>query len=185
MADGVAEFRHETARLILRDWRESDAGDFHRLHCDPIVMATLGPVRDRRYTTNLIVDLCERAQRNGGFTYWAAELQQNGRVIGFCGLDRGHEEPIMGELEIGWRLASDCWGRGYATEAARACLAWANANLPGERCVAITAAINARSRRVMERIGMAYRPDLDFDHPAVAPDSELRAHVTYAKEPPL
>ncbi|MDZ4140140.1 MAG: GNAT family N-acetyltransferase [Erythrobacter sp.] len=184
MAD-MAGFRCETERLILRDWQASDAADFHRLHCDPKVMRTLGPVRDLRYTTDLIVDLSERARRNGGFTYWAAELRENGRVIGFCGLDRGHEEPIMGELEIGWRLASDCWGRGYATEAARACLAWANANLTDERCVAITAKINARSRRVMERIGMVYRPELDFDHPGVAPDSELRPHVTYTKGAPL
>ena len=181
----MADFRLETERLVLRDWRDSDAEDFHRLHSDLKVMETLGPVREMSYTTDLIVDLRERSRRNGGFTYWAVELREDGRVIGFCGLDRGHEGPIVGELEIGWRLASDCWGRGYATEGALACLAWANANLPGERCVAITAAINTRSRRLMERIGMTRRPELDFDHAGVAPGSGLRAHVTYAKEPPL
>jgi RimJ/RimL family protein N-acetyltransferase len=181
----MGEFRHETDRLILRDWRESDAADLHLLHSDPAVMATLGPLRDMDYTTSLIADLCARARRNGGFTYWAIELRDTGRVIGFCGLDRGHEEPIVGELEIGWRLASDCWGHGYATEAAQACLAWANTNVAGERCVAITAAINVRSRELMERIGMVHCPALSFEHSGVDPDSKLRPHVTYAKEPPL
>lgn len=181
----MAEVRIETERLVLRDWRDDDADDFHRLHCDRQVMATLGPVREMAYTTRLIADLRARSQRNGGFTYWAAERTADSRVIGFCGLDRGHEGPIVGKLEIGWRLASDCWGQGYATEGALACFGWANANLPDERCVAITASINDRSRRVMQRIGMRHHPELDFDHTALADGDPLRRHVTYVKEPPL
>lgn len=172
-------FHLETERLILRDWREEDAVDFHRLHCDPEVMATLGPVREMDYTTGLIADLRARSQRNGGFTYWAVERREDRRVIGFCGLDRGHEEPIVGALEIGWRLASDCWRQGYAGEAARASLAWAGQALPAEPVVAITAEINARSRALMERLGMRYRPGMDFDHPNVAEGTLLKRHVVY------
>lgn len=182
MAENELQFRLETERLVLRDWREEDAADFHRLHCDPKVMATLGPVRDVDYTTNLITDLQQRALRNGGFTYWAAERKSDGRVIGFCGLDRGYEGTIVGELEIGWRLASDCWGAGYASEAARACVEWARLNLPGERIVAITAQGNTNSRTLMERIGMEHRPDMDFDHSKLAADDPLRPHVVYVKE---
>lgn len=184
MAELVSEFRLEKERLILRDWRSDDAADFHRLHNDPQVMATLGPLRDMDYTTGLIADLGERAQRNGGHTYWAMERKSDARVIGFCGLDRGYEGPIVGELEIGWRLASDCWGSGLATEAAKACIAWAREQKPGERIVAITANTNMRSRALMERLGMKHMPDLDFDHTACAPDDPLRAHVVYAKEMP-
>ena len=168
-----------TDRLILRDWREGDAEDFHRLHCDPKVMATLGPVREMDYTTGLIADLQQRSRRNGGYTYWAVERRDDGRVIGFCGLDRGHEEPIVGALEIGWRLASDCWGQGYAVEAARAALDWARSEFPAEPVVAITAEINERSRALMERLGMRYQPSMDFEHPNVADDSPLKRHVVY------
>lgn len=172
-------FHLETERLVLRDWREGDAEDFHRLHCDPQVMATLGPVRGMDYTTGLIADLQARSRRNGGFTYWAVERREDRRVIGFCGLDRGHEEPIVGALEIGWRLASDCWRQGYAVEAARAALAWARQTFPTEPVVAITAEINDRSRGLMEKLGMHYRPGMDFDHPGVAEGSPLKRHVVY------
>lgn len=142
-------------------------------------MATLGPVREIDYTTALIVDLQERSRRNGGYTYWAVERREDGRVIGFCGLDRGHEKPIEGALEIGWRLASDCWRQGYAVEAARASLAWARHTFPSEPVVAITAAINERSRALMEKLGMRYRQEMDFDHPNVAEGSPLKRHVVY------
>jgi RimJ/RimL family protein N-acetyltransferase len=178
-----AEFRLETERLVLRDWREEDAGDFHRLHCDPEVMATLGPAREIDYTVELIADLRERSRRNGGYTFWAVERKSDARVIGFCGLDRGHEGPIVGELEIGWRLASDCWGKGYAREGAFACLDWAAGQFPGERVVAITARINTRSRGLMERLGMRHEPSMDFAHSSLREDDPLRPHVTYTKEP--
>ena len=73
----------------------------------------------------------------------------------------------------------DCWGQGYASEAARAAIAWAREERPGEDVYAITSVINARSRAVMERLGMVHQPALDFDHPRVADDSPLKRHVTY------
>lgn len=145
-------------------------------------MATLGPLKTRVETAALIADLRERSVRNGGHTYWPVERREDGRVIGFCGLDRGYEGPIVGELEIGWRIASDCWRRGYAIEAAQACLKWAEANFPGERVVAITARINQASRSLMERLGMQHRLDMDFNHPNLAENDPLRPHVTYVKE---
>lgn len=173
-------FELRTERLTLRDWCAEDVGDFHRLHCDPLVMATLGPLRDADYTVNLIADLQDRAKRNGGYTYWAVERREDGRVLGFCGLDRGYEGPIRGMLEIGWRLASDCWGRGYAREAALAARDWGHAQFPEEEIVAITAETNTRSRALMSRLGMVHLPDLDFDHPNVADGSDLKRHVVYS-----
>ncbi len=178
----MTEFRLETERLVLRDWRNDDAEDFHRLHEDPQVMATLGPVRGMDYTVSLIADLQNRSRRNDGFTFWATERRIDKRVIGFCGLDRGHEGPIVGELEIGWRLARDCWGRGYAREAALACIDWASHHYSHERIVAITAAVNTRSRGLMMRLGMQHHPQMDFDHGKLSTDDPLRLHVTYVKE---
>ena len=104
----------------------------------------------------------------------------DGAAIGFCGLRRGKPgTPITGLLEIGWLLAHAHWGQGYAAEAARASLAWGWANLAEDRIVAITAARNQASRRLMQRIGMTRVADGDFEHPAFPPGDPLRDTVTY------
>ena len=181
MAEAI---RIETERLVLRDWRADDAEDFHRLGSDPQVMATLGPVMSYAETEQLIFRLQDRA-REDGHCMWAAERRADGRVLGFIGVQRGRVAPIEGELEIGWRLARDCWGEGYATEGARATLDWLNAHRPGESVVAITSRSNTRSQGVMARLGMVRDPARDFDHPNVPEDSALRPHITFVKEPPL
>jgi len=177
----MAEFRLKTERLILRDWRDSDLDDFHRLGSDPEVMKTLGPLMSREQTADFIQELQRRASRYG-HTVWAVERKEDQRVLGFTGLIRGQNAPIVGELEIGWRLASDCWGQGYATEAARASVEWARAHCPDRVLVAITSVGNRASRAVMERLGMTYNPTRDFDHPKVPEGDPLRPHVLYEME---
>ncbi|MGN6501173.1 MAG: GNAT family N-acetyltransferase [Tsuneonella sp.] len=176
----MPDFRLETERLILREWRDDDLDALAAMGQDAAVMATLGPLMDRAASADLMERL--RAMNTElGHTFWAIERKADGRMIGFTGIIRGRDGPIEGKLEIGWRLASDTWGHGYASEAARAALGWAAANRPGEDVYAITAVTNARSRAVMERLGMTYQPGLDFDHPRVAEGSPLRRHVTYRK----
>ena len=177
MAD---DFRLETERLVLRDWRDDDLDALAAMGQDPQVMATLGPLLDRAGSADLLGRLRAMADEHG-HTFWALERKEDGRLLGFTGIIRGRDGPVEGKLEIGWRLASDCWGHGYASEAARAALAWARANRPGEDVYAITAVTNVRSRAVMERLGMVHEPELDFAHPRVADDSPLKAHVTYRK----
>lgn len=174
----MAEFALETARLILRDWRDDDLDALAALGQDPQVMATLGPLMSREDSADLLQRLRETA-RVLGHTFWAVERKADGRAMGFTGIIRGRDAPIEGALEIGWRLASDCWGNGYASEAARAALGWAETNRPGEDVYAITAAINTRSQSVMKRIGMVRLPELDFDHPRVPDHSPLKRHLTY------
>ena len=177
----MGEFRLVNERLILRSWREEDLAPFHAICSDPQVMATLGPVMDREETRALIARAQAREDKDG-HTFWALERREDGRLIGWCGVIRGSAGPVEGKAEIGWRLASDCWGKGYASEAARASLDWLFANLPDDAAWAITSTDNLRSRAVMERLGMTYRPALDFDHPMLAPDDPLLRHVTYALE---
>jgi RimJ/RimL family protein N-acetyltransferase len=81
-------------------------------------------------------------------------------------------------------LREDAWGRGYAAEAARACLDWAWANLGVPRIVSFTTPANEPSWRLMERLGMVRRPDLDFAHPQFPPDHPLSRHITYVIERP-
>jgi RimJ/RimL family protein N-acetyltransferase len=181
MAEMAREFRLETERLVLRDWRESDLDDMQLLGEDPKVMATLGPLMTREKSQKLIADLQRRAQRFG-HTFWALERTSDSRMIGFTGLSRGRSWDIAGELEIGWRLASDCWGEGYATEAAQASLDWAREHCPDPYVIAITSVTNTASRAVMERLGMRYDPARDFDHPQVPEGDPLRPHVLYELE---
>ena len=174
----MSEFRLETERLVLRDWRDGDFDALHALCTCPQVMATIGPLHDEEKTSALLVRLQERATRDG-HTFWAMERKQDGRLIGFCGVSRGPFPPIEGLLEIGWRMAADCWGRSYAREAAEATLRWIAANRPGEPVSAITSVGNRRSRGLMQRLGMRYRAGMDFEHPKVADGSPLKPHVTY------
>lgn len=168
----------ETDRLLLRDWRADDFGALHELCTCPKVMATIGPLHDEQATRAFLVRLQERSARDG-HTFWAMERKDDGRVIGFCGVSRGPVPPIEGELEIGWRLAADCWGQSYAREAAQATLGWIAEHRPGEPLCAITSVDNMRSRGLMERLGMRYDTGMDFDHPSIADGSPLKRHVTY------
>jgi RimJ/RimL family protein N-acetyltransferase len=173
----MPEFRLETERLILREWRDDDIAALHALCTDPQVMATIGPLHDRQRTRDMLGRLQMRQVRDG-CTFWAMERKVDSRVLGYCGVGRGTVPQLENELELGWRLAFDCWGQSYAREAAEATLAWISANHPNEPVWAITAVTNTRSRGLMERLGMRYRPEMDFEHPKVEIE-RLRPHVTY------
>ncbi|WP_144097057.1 GNAT family N-acetyltransferase [Croceicoccus sediminis] len=171
----------ETERLRLRDWKVGDDGEIDAMHVlgtDPKVMATLGPLLTCEQTAAMIARLDKVAQEQG-HTFWACERKDDGRVIGFVGMYRTSVGPIAGEIEIGWRLAWDCWGKGYATEAARATIEHARAIYPGAPIYAITAVLNHRSQAVMQRLGMERVEEMDFDHPRIPAGSPLEPHVTY------
>ena len=169
----------ETARLVMRSWRDEDIAPFQQICSDPDVMATLGPPLDRDETAALIGRV-RAIEAEHGHTFWALERKEDARLIGWCGVIRGSAGPVAGKAELGWRLARDAWGAGYASEAARGAADWALAHLPDDALWAITWEGNVRSRAVMERLGMAYRAGLDFDHPKLAAGDPLRRHVTYS-----
>lgn len=171
-------FRLETDRLVLRAWREEDIAPFHAICSDPEVMATLGPPLSRDETAALVGRM-QALQDELGHCFWALQRREDARLIGWCGVIRGSVGPVEGKPEIGWRMARDTWGQGFASEAARACVAWAFANLADDTVCAITSVGNQRSRAVMERIGMTYVEGADFDHPAVPQGDPLVCHVLY------
>ena len=174
----MSGMRIETERLVLRSWLADDVDAFLVVNSDPEVMATLGPVMNREQVAATIVRM-QRIEAEHGHCFWAMVRQEDNRLIGWCGAIRGSVDPIMGQAEIGWRMARDCWGHGYATEAAAATLDWLFANRPDEAAWAITTPANRGSRAVMERLGMTYLPELDFDHPGIPADDPLLRHVTY------
>ena len=136
-------------------------------------MATIGPVMDRA-ESDAFMDRIEQRFDEHGFGLWCVEL--DGESIGFTGLS----VPWFRDgVEVGWRIRSACWGHGYAPEAARAVLAVAFDDVGLDEVISFTAAINAKSRRVMEKIGLTRDPDADFEHPSVPEGSPLRPHVLY------
>lgn len=165
-----------TDRLLLRQWRDEDREPFAALNADPIVMEHFPSTMTRR-ESDAFVDFNIATIAERGWGLWAVEA--DGAFIGFVGLNvprfEAHFTPAV---EIGWRLARGAWGHGYATEAARAVLAFAFGELGLEEVVSFTTVENRRSRRVMERIGMTYDPDGDFDHPNVTVE-RVRPHVLY------
>ncbi|WP_447764928.1 GNAT family N-acetyltransferase [Sphingopyxis panaciterrae] len=172
-----------TERLVMRSWRDDDVAPFQAICSDPEVMATLGPPLDRA-ATEALIDRMRGIEAEHGHCFWALERQADARLIGWCGVIRGTTGPVDGKAEIGWRLARDAWGVGYATEAARGAIDWVFANLRDPDLWAITWRGNDRSRAVMERLGMRHRSDLDFDHPRLAAGDPLRPHVAYSLSRP-
>jgi RimJ/RimL family protein N-acetyltransferase len=168
----------ETPRLILRPWRDSDREPFARMNADPRVMEFFPETLTLQESDAALVRIAAHQDRHG-FGLQAAELRETGEFIGFIGLSvptfEAHFTPC---IEIGWRIAYDYWGRGLATEGARAVLATA----PGE-IVSFTTVGNIRSRRVMEKLGMTRHPADDFDHPRIPEGHPLRRHVLYRSRP--
>jgi RimJ/RimL family protein N-acetyltransferase len=157
----------ETKRLRLRNWREDDIEPFIRdLNVAP-VMRWLGGVRTRDQQAATVRERFIAWQETRGFTFWVVERRTDGALLGFCGLKIADDvgSPVEGELEIGWRLREDAWGQGYAKEAATASLDFAFGALAAPRVVALTAAGNAASWGLMERLGMVRRPELDYEGP--------------------
>jgi len=181
----MAEVIAETERLILRTWRDSDRTEYLATCNTEAVMAHLnGPVSPE--DVNAALARIAKSQADHGFSLWAIERKWDGALLGYCGLRicDDLERPVHGEIEIGWRLREDAWGQGYAREAAEAALEWAWANLDAERIVSFTVPANEPSWRLMERLGMVRRPDLDFAHPRFPPDHPLSRHITYVAERP-
>jgi RimJ/RimL family protein N-acetyltransferase len=166
-------------RVLLRRWREADRAPFAAINADPRVMAFFPQRLDRR-ESDALVDRIERHFAEHGFGLWALELPGAAPFVGFAGLAvprfAAHFTPCV---EVGWRLAFGHWGRGYATEAARAALAHGFAALGLPAVVSFTACGNRRSRAVMARLGMSRDPAEDFDHPALPERHPLRRHVLY------
>ena len=168
-----------TPRLVLRLWRPSDRAPFAAMNADAAVMAWF-PARLTAAESDGLADAIEAHHRTHGFGLWALEIPGVAPFAGYVGLSvPGFTAPFTPCVEIGWRLAAAHWGRGYATEAARAVLTRAWDVLGLEEVVSFTTTGNERSRAVMARLGMRYDPADDFDHPRLAPGHPLRRHVLY------
>ncbi len=168
-----------TERLLLRGWHDADVEPFAAMNADPEVMRYF-PSPLTRDETATMIHRVELGFAERGFGFWAVEVPGVVPFIGFVGIQPLMiDVPFAGSVEVGWRLAREHWGRGYATEGARAALRFGFDELALTEIVAITSADNVRSRRVMERIGMTLDPTAAFEHPAFPSGHEHAPHVLY------
>lgn len=168
-----------TPRLRLRLWHENDADAFAAMNADPRVREHFVGVLTRE-ESDASVERMRAHFAKHGFGTWAVELRDRPGLIGFAGLTHPMFAAPCGPcIEIGWRFAFDHWGRGYATEAAKEALRAAFEIVGLDEVVAFTTVGNARSRRVMEKIGLSHDEADDFDHPLLPPEHRTSRHVLY------
>lgn len=169
----------KTKRLILRPWRETDLEPFAALNADPRVMEYFPSLLTRKESDERVHSWEEKIQAKG-WGLWAVSVPDIADFIGFIGLEYvNFEAYFTPAVEIGWRLAYPFWGKGYATEGAKAALAYGFETLNLKEIVSFTAVQNMRSSRIMEKIGMYHDPKDDFDHPKLPEGHWLRRHVLY------
>lgn len=168
-----------TNRLRLRQWEETDLEPFADLNSDPRVREYFPYVLSRQESNQEVFEFSRHID-NFGWGFWAVSLIQTDEFIGFIGLEEVYfKRPFSPAIEIGWRLAYTHWGKGYATEGAKAALQYGFVTLNLQTIVAYTAVQNKRSRHVMEKIGMSHDPHYDFDHPDFPNDHKHKRHVLY------
>jgi ribosomal-protein-alanine N-acetyltransferase len=166
-----------TARLLLRPLRDEDRAPLAAMNADPRVMEFFPSVATREESDATFGRLRAHVEARG-FGTWAIEA--DGAFAGFLLLQVPRfEAPFQPCVEIGWRLPVSAWGKGYATEAARAALAYAFETLGLTETLAFTVPDNRRSRRVMEKLGMRHDPTGDFDMPTIPRNHRLARHALY------
>lgn len=169
----------QSRRLILRRWKPEDLEPFAEMNADPRVMEYFPKLLNREEVRAMITRL-EKHFDEKGFGLFCAELKSTHECVGFVGMQvpafDTHFSPCV---EIGWRLSHKVWGQGLAGEGAKRVLEFAFKDLKMKEVLALASKINARSRRVMEKLGMHYVPEYDFEHPRLEPGSAIRPHVSY------
>lgn len=169
----------QTSRLILRQWKDEDLEPFAKLNADPKVMEffpavwTLEESKASMQTARTHIEM-------HGWGKWAVSLLETGEFIGRIGLEEiDFEAPFSPNVELGYRIAYNHWGKGYASEGAKAALEYGFRQIGLKEIFACTPVLNQRSQFVMRRIGMHHNAKSDFDHPKLTEGHPLRRHVLY------
>jgi RimJ/RimL family protein N-acetyltransferase len=176
----------EAPRLILRPWQQTDRAAFAAMNADPVVMHFFAAPLTREQSDEAI-DRYLAALNTQGFSFFAAILRDTGAFIGAIGLQTMRDVvPNLPQpaVEIGWRLTQASQRKGLATEGASTIVDFAFNQLNLSEVVAITAVLNQPSRRVMEKLGMTHRPELDFNHPRVPAGHQFERHTLYSLRNP-
>lgn len=169
----------QTERLVLRQWCDQDLDPFTRLNSDPRVMEFFPATWTQEESKTSLLSARNHIDKHG-WGKWAVSLRETDEFIGRIGLEAvDFQAPFPQNIELGYRIAYKHWGKGYASEGAKAALEYGFQNLNLEEIVAFTSVQNHRSQLVMKRIGMHYDSKNDFDHPKLPKGHRLSRNVLY------
>ena len=175
----MAILQLESARLILRQWHNDDLEPFAEM-CDDERVMRYFPRRLSRLESASLIGRVRGHFLEFGFGLWALERKDTGAFIGYTGLNTvGFDAHFTPAVEIGWRLAHDHWGLGFASEAAWTALGAGFSKLELDEMVSFTSTLNVPSEKVMQAIGMRRDAKDDFNHPKLEEGHPLRPHRLY------
>lgn len=167
-------------RLGFRNWTKDDRIEFGQLNADPVVMEHFPHPLSQQETDEFIHRLQTHFKEHG-YNYFATEILATGEFIGFIGLaNQTYDTTFTPATDIGWRLKQTAWGKGYATEGAKRCLAYAFEELKLDRVISTCTIENTNSERVMQKIGMSRQGE--FKHPRLLDFPEIEQCVWYQIE---
>lgn len=174
----------ETERLILREWKDEDLEDFARMNADPIVMEYLPRLLDDKASKRHMAEFQKHFKKNG-YGLYAVELKDTEEFCGFVGLSNVEiDVDFAPAVELAWRLDNEHWGKGIASEAARAVIEHAFNDLDLKELVAFTVHDNTRMIHVIEKLGFEYVKGADFEYPALRKGHPLGSFVLYKMKKP-
>lgn len=172
----------ETERLCLREWQDEDLKPFARMNADPVVMEYLPRVLGEKASKRHMKEFQAHFKKHG-FGLYVVEAKETGEFSGFVGLNHvGFDAAFTPAVELAWRLDYEYWGQGYASEAAYGVLEHAFGALDLKEIVSFTVHDNARTTKLMEKIGMEYQDGCDFDYPTLRKGHPLGRFVLYKKQ---
>lgn len=171
------DYLFTTSRLGFRPWHPADLLPFAAMNQDPEVMRYFPKLVDPEQTRDSVQRQIDQ-QRDHGFCFWATDLLATAAFIGFIGINQPRFKASFTPcFEIGWRLMPEYWGKGLATEGAKACVSYARHTLEIPELYSFTPLSNKPSERVMQKIGMHKLGT--FRHPLIPLAHDLSEHVLY------
>ncbi|RMZ59890.1 N-acetyltransferase [Chryseobacterium nematophagum] len=167
-------------RLGFRNWKSADIDKMHDLNSDKKVMEFFPSIPTKEQTSEFVKRMKNEFE-NKGFCYFAVDKLENNEFIGFIGLlEQTYKADFTPCVDIGWRIKSSEWNKGFATEGAKKCLEYALNELKIKEVCSVTPKINVKSEYIMTKIGL--KKQYEFEHPSLTHDERLKTCVLYKSE---
>ncbi len=164
-------------RLGFRNWNPDDIDELHEINSDQKVMEFFPSLPTKEQTTEFIKRMTKQFEEKG-FCYFAVDRLENNELIGFIGLsEQTYDAEFTPCIDIGWRIKSTEWNKGFATEGAKKCLDYAFNTLKIRKVYSIAPKINTKSEHIMIKIGM--QKEGEFEHPSLLENNSLKTCVVY------
>lgn len=171
------QYLFTSERLGFRNWIDQDLHSFTQMNQDPVVMEFFPNILNGE-ETKAMIDRMIKTYQDIGYTFYAVCTLDNNEFIGFIGMiESTFKAPFTPCKEIGWRLKTSAWGKGFATEGAKRCLKYGFETLGFKSIYSITPLTNQKSEKIMHKIGM--KKITEFEHPKIESKHELSIHSAY------